>query len=97
MSLSTSTKVLRPMPAPSMASMASTLISLPGKQNALSYKAMPFLFMDSNKLKGCKTGVTNHTQPIFHQIRPLVITALVGGYTDAHTYTNTRTKMISRN
>ena len=80
-----------------MASMASTLISLSGKQNALSYKAMPFLFMDSNKLKGCKTGVTNHTWPILHQIRPQVITTLVGGYTDAYTYTNTQIKLISRN
>ena len=48
-------------------------------------KAMPFQFIDGNILKSCKTGLTNHTQPISHHIMPLVINALSGGQTERQT------------
>ena len=56
-------------------------------------KAMPIQFIDSNKLKSCKMGLTNHTQPISHHIMLLVIDGIRGG----HTHTAARTKIISRN
>ena len=62
-------------------------------------KAMPIQFIDDNKLKSCRTGLTNHTWPISHHIRPLVINDLGGGQTDrqTHAHTNVQTKSISRN
>ena len=46
-------------------------------------KATPIQFMDGNKLKSCRMGLTNHIWPISHYIMPLV------------THTITRIKMIS--
>ena len=51
-------------------------------------KAKPFKFIDGNILKSCRTGLTDHTQPISHYITPLVINAL---RVDVHTHTNTHT------
>ena len=61
--------------------------------DVLVTKAMPFQFIDGNKLKTYKMGLTNHTWPISHHITPLVI----NGFTGGHTHTDARTKTISRN
>ena len=58
-------------------------------------KAMPIPFIDCNKLKSCRMGLTNHTQPISHHIMPLVINVLRGRHT--HTHTDAQTKTILRN
>ena len=74
--------------ATSMASMASTSSSFPGVHD-ISYvsKAMPIKFID-NKLKSCKTSLTNHTvSSVSHHIKPLVINALGGGHTQTHILT----------
>ena len=47
-----------------------------------SVMAMPFQFIDSNILKKCTIGFTNHTWPILHYIALLVINALGGRHTD---------------
>ena len=70
---------------PSMASLVSTLTYLPGVHDA---QAMPFQFIDSNILKGLKTCLTNHTQPVSHHIMPLVINSLGGGHKDTYRHTN---------
>ena len=44
----------------------------------------PNQFINGNKLKSCRTSLTNHTRPISHHIMPLVINALGGGHTDTH-------------
>ena len=49
-------------------------------------KATPIQFINGNKLKSCRMGLTNHTQPVSHHIMPLVINALEGGHTDTQTY-----------
>ena len=49
-------------------------------------KAMAIQFINSNKLKSCKMGLTNHTWPISHHITPLVINGLRGGHTDTDTH-----------
>ena len=72
---------------PSMASMASTLTSLPSMHDMLCVtKATPFQFIDGNILKSCRMGLTHHTWPILHHIMPLVINALGGGHTDTGTH-----------
>ena len=48
-------------------------------------KTTPIKFIDGNKLKSCRTGLTNHTRPISHHITPLVINAL---RSDTHTQTH---------
>ena len=58
---------------------------------------MPIQFINGNKLKSCKTGLTNHTRPISHLIMPLVINVLWGRHTDTQTHTDMQTKTISRN
>ena len=73
-----------------MASTVSTSTSLPHTHDTL---ATPFQFIDGYILRSCRTDLTNHTQPISHHIKPLVINALGGG----QTHTNTRTKIITRN
>ena len=53
--------------------------------------AMPFQFIDGNILKSCRTGLTNHTQPISHHIMPLVINAIgEDTQTQAHIPTHKR-------
>ena len=54
-------------------------------------KAMPFQFIDSNKVKSTRMGLTNHTWPISHHIVPLVINDLGGRHTDRHAHTHTHT------
>ena len=49
-------------------------------------KPMPIQFIDSNKLKSCRMGLTNHTWPMLHHITPLFINAFEGRHTDVHTY-----------
>ena len=51
-------------------------------------KATPIQFIDGNKLKSCRMGLTNHTRPISHHITPLVINGLGGGHTDTHILTH---------
>ena len=46
-------------------------------------KATPIQFIDGNKLKSCRTGLTNHTWPLSHPIMPLVINAF-GADTQTH-------------
>ena len=53
-------------------------------------KATPIRFITGNKLKSCRMGLTNHTQPVSHHITPLVINALEGRHTDTHTHTYRR-------
>ena len=60
-------------------------------------KATPIQFINGNKLKSCRMGLTNHTQPISHHITPLVINALEGKHTNTDTDTDAQTKTISRN
>ena len=49
-------------------------------------KATPIQFINDNKLKSCKMGLTNHTWPISHHITLLVINAFgVDTQTDTHT------------
>ena len=68
--------------SPFMDSMASTSTSLPVT------KATSIQFIDGNKLKSCRTGLTNHTWPISRCIMPLVINVLGGGHaTDRQTDT----------
>ena len=55
---------------------------------------MPFHFIDSNILKSCRTGLTNHTWSTLHNIMPLVINGLqmdtqTDRQTDRQTYTHT--------
>ena len=60
-------------------------------------KATFLQFINGNKLKSCRTSLTNHTWPIIpHHITPLVINTLGGGHADRQTdtYTDARTKMI---
>ena len=57
-------------------------------------KDTPIPFIDSNKLKTCRTGLINHTWPISHHITPLVINALRGGHIHTQTHTNMRTNQF---
>ena len=77
---------------PTMASIVSTLVSLPGMHDTFT-KATPIQFIDSNKLISCRMGLTNHTQPTSHHnfIMPLVINGFRGGHTHTHTRTRTHT------
>ena len=63
-------------------------------------KVTPIQFIDGNKLKSYRTGLTNHTRPISHDIVPLVINGLGGRHTNrqtnTHKHTDTPTKMISK-
>ena len=59
-------------------------------------KATLIQFINSNKLKSCRTGLTIHTWPISHHITTLDINGLGGRHTGTHTYTHTdkQTKTI---
>ena len=70
-----------------MASTVSTLVSLPGMHNVTT----PIQFIDDNKLKSYRMGLTNHMWPMLHHIMPLVINGLGGGHTDMQTHTDTHT------
>ena len=54
-------------------------------------KVTPIQFIDGNKLKSCRTGLTNHTWPIPRHIMPLVIKALRSGHTHTQMHTQMRT------
>ena len=72
-----------------MASTVLTLTSFPGvHMTCCVTKVMPIQFIDSNILKSCITGSTNHTKPISHHIMPLVINALRAD-TQTHRQTHT--------
>ena len=47
-------------------------------------KAMPIQFINGNKLKSCRMGLTNHTGPKSHYVMPLVINGLGDKHTDTH-------------
>ena len=72
-----------------MASTVSTSTSLLCMQDV----ATPIQFIDGNKLKSCKAGLTNHTWPISHHITALVINAFGGEHTDGQTDRHTCTHM----
>ena len=59
--------------ASSMDSTVSTSTSLFGVHVT---KVMPIQFIDGNKLKSYRRGLTNYTGPMSHHITPLVINAL---------------------
>ena len=50
-------------------------------------EATPIQFIDGNKLKSCRMGLTNHTWPISHNITPLVINGFGGRHRDTHILT----------
>ena len=62
-------------------------------------KATPIQFINGNKLKSCRMGSTNYTQPMSHHITPLVINGPRGRHTgtQTHTHTDAWTETISRN
>ena len=52
-------------------------------------KAIPIQFIDVKKLKSYRIGLTSHIGPISHHITALVINAVGGEHTQAHTDTQT--------
>ena len=57
-------------------------------------KATPIQFINSNKLKSCRMGLSNHTQPISHHINPQIINALGRRHTHTQTYGTQNKKNI---
>ena len=80
----------------SVASMESTLSSLPCVHDMLCNQGHAHSLFDGKKLKSCRTGLTNHTQSISHHVIPLVINVLGGGHKHTHIciHTNIQTKQF---
>ena len=65
--------------------------------------AMPIQFINGNKLKSCRLGLTNHTQPISchwlltHSGTDTQTDRQTDRQTDTHTHTHTHTLMHEQN
>ena len=74
-----------------MATTVSTLVPLTGMYDVLYYYGYAHPFIDGNKLKSCRTGLTDHIQHISHHIMLLVINGFGCGHTDTQTHTHRHT------